>query len=222
MPAPKLLLLFIVLTCSVQAQITPEFPDGIYMTATQLRNKTPEFKSRLLVEKRGEGDVAFNGGNDYRLEPLNDSLSKKTVKNEVYAYVTNDSIFLNGKVISSNKWYSLSLTRGNFLVFRGGIPPGEMATYGALGGGLLVASLSTIRYLYVLSQRTGNVRKLDADYIAARLEENPPLLEQFNLEKNKKSEEVLLRYINLLNGFIDPLSHPPVDSSLISTKRKRK
>ena len=206
----------------LDAQIIPEFPDGIYLTLDQLKNKTPAYTTKLRVIKRNSGDAFWGGGNDFKLESDIDTLKPRFFRNKIYAYVTNDSIFLNCEKIGLQKFYSLCLTRGNFLAFKACMETSEAATYAVLGGALLMASLSNIRYLYVLSLRTGNTRKLDKDYVAARLEENKNLLAQFEAESKQNSEGVLLKYINQLNGYILPDSQPPADSSGIKTKRKRK
>jgi len=204
------------------AQIIPEFPDGIYYSHEELKNKTPGSTTKLQIIKRTGGDIVWAGGNDYKLVSLNDSIKPRFIRTKVYAYATNDSIFLNCNFHGLQQMFALCLTRGNFLAFKACMSNGDASGYAVLGGALLAASLSNIRYLYVLSLRTGNAKKLDANYVSTRLEENKILQAQFEAEPDKKSDAVLLKYIDLLNGFILPNSQPPVDSSDVEPKRKRK
>jgi hypothetical protein len=217
-----LLFLLLCIRQGLHAQLTPEFPDGIYLSVEQLKSKTPEFAAKLKITKRTPGDVFWGGGNDFKLESENDSIKPRYIRNKIFAYATNDSIFLNCERNELQRMFALCITRGNFLAFRAGMSSQDAVGYGAIGGALLSASLANVRYLYVLSLRTGNARKLDGDYIAGRLEENAGLLAQFEAEKEKESEDVLIRYVNLLNGFILPNSQVPFDSSEVKQKKKRK
>jgi hypothetical protein len=66
-----------------------KFPDGIYLSISQLQNKTPAFNTYLNVG-------IYNGQS--MLSSTIDSLNKKYIRNKVIAYVRNDSIFLNTSV----------------------------------------------------------------------------------------------------------------------------
>ena len=192
-----------------------KFPSGVYLTLDQLRKKTPAFDVNLQVIRRTEGDIGFNGGNDYEIKSSIDSLNKKFIKKTMFAYVKNDSLFLNGFHHKLSTWYALCQTQGNFLAFKGCmsndknsaevVPYGIM--FGAIGGGIAGASAAKKRFLYVLSLRTGNVRPLKKEYISERLKENKDLLEAFNKEGEKVSDSVLVNYIALLNTIT------PIDST---------
>jgi hypothetical protein len=191
---------------------------GVYMSLEQFRNRTPQFHANLEVIRRTQSDIAFNGGNDYELKSNNDSLNRSFIKKKMFAYVKNDSIFLNCLNYQLSTWYALILTRGNYMAFKGAMsnsrssqevsPYGVM--FGAIGGGIAGANAAKKRFLYVLSLRTGNVRELTKEYLIQRLKENQEsLLEQYNAEKEPESEEVLLHYINLLNETVSPVSTSP-------------
>ena len=204
-----LILTFFAINSFAQVQ---KFPDGVYLNLNQLRNQTPAFNIKLRVIKRTSGDITMNGGNDYKLESVIDSINKRYIKKNIFAYVKDDSIFLNCIHNKLTSWYSLCLTKGNFLVFKTNVPDDNAAMYGvmfgAIGGAIAGAVDAQKRYLYVLSLRTGNARPLGKVYLTARLEENQDLLEQYNNEKNQDSETILLKYIDLLNKIITPTSAP--------------
>jgi hypothetical protein len=188
------------------------FPNGVYLTHEHFKNRTPSFNTDLNTIIRSSGDVFLNGGNAYKFESKNDSLDKDFIKKEIYAYVKNDSVFINCKHHKLQSWYSLALTNGNFVVFYSAVSTGRMIRNSTLGmGGAIGGALSNGNYAYhVLSLRTGNARELSKDYIKGRLKEYPDLLEEFELEKKKNTIEVLLKYIDKLNEITDPFSEAPV------------
>ena len=215
-----LTLIFFTSNCVAQSQ---RFPSGIYLTLEQLKNKSPAFDANFQVIRRTQGDIGFNGGNDYEITSDIDSLSKRYIKKTIYAYVKNDSLFLNCVHHKLSTWYALSLTQGTFIAFKGAMSNAnaseEVAPYGvlfgAIGGGIAGASAAKKRFLYVLSLRTGNARLLDKDYLAARLKENQILLEQFNKETDQSSDSTLIKYIGLLNEVI------PINSVVPTSQEKK-
>ncbi len=176
-----------------------KFPDGVYLNLNQFKNQTPEYNVDLKIIQRTSGDKAMMGGNDYKMESANDSISKKFIKTVIYAYVKNDSIFLNCYHHKIQIWYALCLTSGNFLAFRSCMSNGDATSVGILGGAIGAAASSGTKHLNVLSLRTGNVKPLNKEYVSQRLKEHPDLLLQFNNETKQESDETLIKYIDLLN-----------------------
>ncbi len=144
----------------------------------------------------------MSGGNDYRLADIGDSLEKKVLKREVYAFVQNDSLFLNCVHHELGPWYSLVLNRGEFLVFRAAMTGHQAAGYAVLGGAIGGAIAAGKRYLYILSMKTGNSRELTAEYLIARFKDRgkPELLAAFNAEADHERDATLLKYVELLNA----------------------
>lgn len=179
------------------------FKPGVYLNLKQFQTGNPAFDADFKIEKRSGGDITLNGGNDYKLISENDSLGKKFIKREVFAYVKNDTILLNGFPNKIQIWYALCLTKGNFLLFKGAMSNSK-ATGAAIAGGAIGGAIAAqTRRLYVLSLRTGNVRECTEEYLKERIKENmPELLEQYQNEvitQKKDFESVALKYINLLN-----------------------
>src|SRR6187200_1985085 len=108
-----LLFLFQLSICSLAQKNI--FPGGVYLNHEQLKNRTPAFSTDLQIEKRTYKQIMMNGGNEYKLIAKDDSLKVSFIKNEIYCYVKNDSIFLNGKPHGYLPWFALCLTSGNFL-----------------------------------------------------------------------------------------------------------
>ncbi len=206
------LIFTIFLGFNVSAQTAFTFPDGVYMTHEQLRNRTPAFNTELNIIERSTGDVFLSGGNPYKFESKSDSLDKEFIKKEMYAYVKNDSLFINCKHHKLQSWYTLALTSGNFIVFYSAVSTGRMIRNSTLvsAGGAIGGALSNGYYDYhVLSLRTGNAKELNKEYIKGRLKEYPDLLAEYELEKKQNRIEVLLKYIDKLNEVTDPFSEAP-------------
>jgi hypothetical protein len=169
------------------------------LNLTQLKTQSPAFNTDLHIIKRTSGDIAMSGGNDYKFESDIDSVDRRYIKKNIFAYVKDDSIYLNCINFKLATWYALAITNGNFLAFNASMTNEKASDVVFMGGAIGGAIAASKRYLYVLSLRTGNVRPLKKEYIIARLKENKVLLNQFNSEKKKDSEKTLIKYINLLN-----------------------
>jgi hypothetical protein len=183
------------ITALAQAQ---SLPSGIYLNLDQLKARAPAAKATLNVTRRSSGDIVMMGGNDYRLEGIGDTLETKYLKRDVYAYASNDSLFLNCFHQKLGPWYALALCQGEFLVYRAAITTPYAWMGGAVGGAIAAGN----RQLYVLSLRTGNTRPLNKEYVIARLEDRgmTELLSAYTAEGQQDSVEVLLRYVELLNA----------------------
>jgi hypothetical protein len=207
-----LILTFISINCIAQ---NLKFPAGVYLNLEQLKNKTPAFDANLHIIQRTQGDIGFNGGNDYEIASNIDSIDKKFIKKTIFAYVKNDSVFLNCIHHKLSTWYALGLTQGTFIAFKGAMSnekAGEQvgsygALFGAIGGGIAGSNAAKKRFLYVFSLRTGNVKLLKKEYVIERLKENQNLLDQFNAEKDQNSDSTLIKYIGLINEVI-PINSP--------------
>ncbi len=189
-------------------------PPGIYMNLQELKARNPAKKAILQVKLRSGGGMAFRGGSDYRISDPSDSLSKKFLNREVFAYVSNDSLFLNCERQELGPWYSLVLIRGEYLVFSTAIAPdGAMGAAvmggllgGAVGGAIAGAAAGKAdpadRQHFILSLSTGNSRTLTKEYLIARFKDRgkSELLEKFNAEPDPDWDFILLRYAELLNA----------------------
>ena len=185
-----------------------KFPSGVYLSLEQLKNQTPAYNVDLSVYSRSKSEIAWSGGNDFDIDSEIDSITNKYIKKSIYAYVRNDSIFLNCYPHKLQWGFAHSLTSGNFLVFNSSMSTNKANTTAILGGALGAGLTANNRYLTVLSLRTGNARSLSKAYILERLKDHPDLLSQFNNESEPKtpeeSETLLIRYINLLNQVTSP------------------
>jgi hypothetical protein len=195
----------LLLSCSIFAQMH-KFPNGVYLTKDQLKNQTPAYDINLRVSLRSAGDLFWSGGNDYKLESDIDSLNNKYIRNMIFAYVKNDSIYLNCHQLNLKSGYSLCLTSGNFLAFHATMTNKEYTKAALLGGAIGAAIASDGSHLKILSLRTGNVKPLTKAYLNERIKDHPDLLSAYKDEHEPESEETIIKYVNFLNRVTSPYS----------------
>lgn len=183
-----------------------QFPNGVYLTLDQLKKHTPAYNTSLVMQRRSAHEIRYNGGNEYRLVSKKDSLSQHYIKKKMFAYVKNDSVYLNCNEMDLGNWYTLAITKGNFMAFNArDIEPDRTknATQTGLLGYALAKTTEEINWSrYVLSLRSGYLTPLRKDYVMKRLREKMDLLEQFVQEKEKDSFATMYRYLDLLNETI--------------------
>ncbi len=200
---------FIFVSCSAFSQ-KESFPNGVYLNIEQLKNKKPAYDLNLTIVKRSDSDISWNGGNDYKLQSSVDSISKKLLKRKIYAYIKNDSLFLNCIPHKLGTLYTLAIIKGTFIIFKGAMSNKEASEkaatfgflFGPIGGGIAVATIAKKRFLYSLSLRTGNAKRLTKEYMSERLKEIPTVLEKFLTEEEQDSDTTLIKYADLLNQYI--------------------
>ena len=207
-----LIILFLSSKIVVVAQMC-KFPDGVYLNLEQLKNQTPAYNVNLKIIQKTSSDKFWNGGNDYYFESNIDSIDKDYIRLEIFAYVKNDSIFINCRNYKLGNDYSHTLTKGNFLAFKTILmkdKSGNAALFLGVAGAIIdhEKNKTKDRQIFTLSLRTGNAKPLTKDYLLHILNENQNLLDQFNSEIDHKSDSVLLNYIDHLNQIVSPFSKP--------------
>ncbi len=184
------------------------FPKGTYMNFEEILNKKPSQQYNLKVEKRTMGDIKMNGGNDYKLISPDNSVPKKTLKKEVWAYSTGDTLYLNCFQFKVQPWYADLISDGKYLVFKGGLSQYvdeqkkqmQMGYYfGAVGGAIQGAKLATLRFLYVIDKESNKVITVTPENMEDFLSDNSELLAAYNKEIEKENETTLIKYLKLLN-----------------------
>jgi hypothetical protein len=199
----KILLVLFILNfqiAKIQAQKST-FPEGVYLSNEQLKNKTPAYNVNIEVLERSSGDIAMVGGNQYKLESSIDSLSKKVLKNNVYAYVKDSVLYLNCLQFRLQWWYAKGLTNGRYILFRSAMPAGKANNYNMFGavGGLIASSQ---KYLNILDVSTGKVGLVSERILTEIVSERKDIEEMFKqeTEEAKNLEVIVLKYINLMNN----------------------
>jgi hypothetical protein len=190
---------------NVTAQKT-RFPKGGYKSYEEFKSEKPSITFDFKVEKRTKGDIKMNGGNDYKI--YSDSIDTKTIKKEIYAVSTGDTLFINCLLQKAQPWYAKVLVEGKYLVFRGGIGPetrqgGNSAAYafGAVGGAISGAKAAMLRYLYIMRcEDGGQIKLLNQAYLESIIKDYPDLFSLYQSEQQKQNEDILLQYVRLINS----------------------
>ena len=188
------------------------------MSFSELKDQTPSQHWDLLVRAAPPGDLLGHpGGNDFVLGFGHDTIEGSALTQAIKAYCLHDSLYLNCEPYKLGPGFALVQSRGTFLVFRSVVSHARFDGYqeapaGFVFGSILGAALAEgKRYPYVLSLRTGKARSLTEQYLRDRFADNnlPDLASEFKKERKRGSDEVLLKYIDLLNKAISPHAEVP-------------
>ena len=227
----KLTLFIIIVFISSYATSQGLYPKGCYMSFKEIITKNPSKQYDLEIKKRTNSDIKMNGGNDYKLISHNHSTKKKTLKKEILAYSTGDTLFINCLPYKLQTWYSKIISDGKYFVFIAGIPMDRVMqrkemkngmAFGAIGGAFAGASLAMKRYLYVLDEETNKVTIIDQEVMNHLLEEYPDLREKFDSDSLKNKNSTEMDYLKLLNKYYKADVNSVYKKSVISTTKEEK
>ncbi len=203
-----LIIIFLAVTFSFTFAQPQKYPKGAYMSFDEIVSKTPSEQYDLEVIKRTAGDIKMVGGNDYKIESKDKSVKKSVLKKDMWAYSDGDTLYLNCFQYKVQPWYSRVLSDGDYLVIRAGLSQQsdeqkaqmQMGYYfGAIGGAIAGAKLAMLRFLYVIDKNTNEIFTVTPESLENLLSGNKDLSFQFRNETEKESEEILLKYVKLLN-----------------------
>lgn len=196
----RILPLIILFSSIISFGQTSNFPAGVYLNLEQFKTRTPAYNTNLLVVKRTSGDIFMVGGNDYKIKSTIDSINKNYITKKIFAYVKNDSVYLNCVPHKLQTWYALcNGTKGNYITFKACMSFEKARNIAMYGGGIGSGVAATKRYLYVLNLTTGEVNELTEKTMLKLLQDKPELLSNFEKNTDRDSEHILMEYINQLN-----------------------
>lgn len=174
------------------------------------KSSAEKFEDLVQVRKRPIPEIRVYGGNDYEILTNSENISTKTIRSEVFAIRSRDSLFLNGEKLNLAPFYCKVLLEGNYMVFQGSITKKEQdhydeitAIYGASGGfeARFIAETNEKRHLYYLNinQKKAKPVLLDRFQMRKLLADKENLVDLYNKEKDLDNLQVLLRYVQKLN-----------------------
>jgi len=179
---------------------TSNFPAGVYLNLEQLKNRTPAYDTNLSISKRTSGDIFMMGGNDYKIKSTIDSINKSYITKKMFAYVKNDSLYLNCLPHKLQNWYALCKnTSGNLVTFKACMSLDKAMNVSILSGGIGSGIAATKRFLYVLNLTNGEIFQLTEKNLLKLLNNKPDLQLLYEKETDRTSEQQLLKYIDQLN-----------------------
>jgi hypothetical protein len=205
MKTATIFIVYLILAYSAMAQ--EAIKKDCFLSNYEYRNGSPSVNIPLTIEKRSQTDIAMSGGNDYKVESANPDITKKYIKQELWAIRQGDALFINCFKLNLGWWYARALTVGRYICLDASLPSliqlrkdlGLNSYSSATGGAIAGAANAKQRILYIYDSRTEKVLLLDEKTMPKILEADAGLLKTYQSE-GIKNREVLLNYIVQLNS----------------------
>ena len=197
----KLSILFLVFlsTTSVLAQKKVE----LYRSMSDYLQNKYDTVNGIIIEKRTHGQIYMVGGNDYKILSSNKTLNK-SLKREVWAVNSHDSLYINCFHFQLGLWYAYAEQINDNLYFTAAITMDKeerqrIAMMGVVGGpiaaGLSGGALALERYYYFLNLNTGQSHYLTKANMLEIIGAFPDLVDKYKLEKEPESIDTLRFYL---------------------------
>lgn len=216
----KILFATILAAISVQAFGQDSIPAGGYINLDEYKIRSPKYSDIFTLMRRTTGDIQAWGGNDYKVESSEEEITKKILKKEIWGIQKNDTLYLNAHPITGLGWYSKVEISGRYSILHAAYPinrniikefglddPQSSLAYtymfgaigGVIGGAIQGAKIAMLRIPLIYDMETDERVLLTEKNVIKILENHPHIKSQFILEKSKINEELLIKYIVLIN-----------------------
>lgn len=182
-----------------------KYQKGIYLSFEEIIQNKPSANYNVALEKRTEGEIKMNGGNDYQLNALDKSTNRSQLKKEVEAYSDGENLYINCKKLKLYTWYSKVLSDKKYFVFSGALPENykeygiELSQlsnmFGAVGGALSGMKLALLRFPYILDKTNHRLTLVSSKNINEIFSNDTIILEKFNQDPDKNKMETILKYL---------------------------
>ncbi len=185
---------------------------GGYKSFNEFKNNTPSYNEVFEILKRSMADIKAWGGNDYKIESKDSTITKKEIKKEIWGIIKNDSLYLNGIPITGLIWYAKVEIFGKYCFLKPSFPVNQKIQkelglndpqfgymFGAIGGAIQGAHMAVKRIPLIYNIETGEKMLLAEPNILLILKDHPDLITDFENETDKKNENVLLDYLKRVN-----------------------
>lgn len=210
----KILIATILTAISVQAFGQDSIPAGGYLNSNEYKKRSPKYSDTFTLIRRTTGDIKAWGGNDYKVESSDEQITKNILKKEIWGIQKDDTLYLNALPITGLIWYSKVEISGRYSILNPAYPinrkilkelglddpqSGLNYMFGALGGAIQGAKIAMMRIPLIYDMENDERMLLIEKNVIKILENYPQIKSQFNLEKSEISEELLIKYIVLIN-----------------------
>lgn len=182
------------------------YPKGAYKTSLEFKNKKPTILFEFNIEKKTKSDIIMYGGADYWITSIDDLVKKKSIKKEIFAISTGDTLYINCYLQRAQRGYAKVISEGDYIVFMGPVNNGDVSAMstqgsssGAVGGALTGAEIAGMRDLYVLDASQSTARPLNRVLLRKILKPYPDLLQHYENEDDMNDHEVMLKYLIFVN-----------------------
>jgi hypothetical protein len=182
-----------------------KYQKGIYLSFEEIIQNKPGANYNVELEKRTEGEIKMNGGNDYQLNALDKSTNRSQLKKEIEAYSDGENLYINCKKLKLYSWYSKVLSDKKYFVFSGALPENykdygielsELSNMlGAVGGALSGMKLALLRFPYILDKTNQKLTLVSSKNINEIFSNDTIILEKFNQDSEKNKMDTILKYL---------------------------
>jgi hypothetical protein len=189
-----------------------ELKKGGYKTFEEFKNSTPSVDFQFLIQRRTQGDIVMNGGNDYKISSENEQFSRKVLKKEMWGISDGDTLYINGRVTTGLNWYSRVEVLGRYSYLIAAFPINPVIQddlgldretigymFGAIGGAIQGARIAKMRVSLLMNMETGTLILLNKDNMIKFLNQYPNIKEQYEQEKDKDTHETWMNYTRKIN-----------------------
>jgi hypothetical protein len=195
------------LSININAQVL-KIPKGIYKNFDEVKAARPSEIGNYVIKKRSDNDIDFTGGNDFKVIPLSDSLSKRQIREEFYVISTGDSAYINGLKHEVQQNYCLLYKNDEYYYFLGSSCTNRKSpmfidnTYlpgmGIISG-IEKAANSHIRYLYAINAESGAIDVVTDYFLQMQLaKKDMKLFQQYRRDPSKDSLTTKMEYYKIL------------------------
>lgn len=208
----KQLILGITLILTSNYTWTQEYQEGGFKSLNAFNKNTPDYKVDFVISERTTADIKAWGGNDYKIESTDPSITKQIIKREIWGIMKNGSLYLNGIQIVGLHWYAKVEILGKYCFLKPSFPVNQRIQkelglndpqygymFGAVGGAIQGGQMALKRIPLIYNIETGDKMLLAEPNIKNIIQDHPDLKSEFEKEPDKRNEEILLSYLRKVN-----------------------
>lgn len=205
-------LIFVVSICSTETYSqTDSIKTGAFRNHLDFNNNIPMYECEFVFAKKNDKSIPELHG----VTTVNCKVEQKIIDKVVWAIYDGDSFFLNAYKLGMKKGF-IRIEKLEMYSYFKGIPVKSLAqqdrfkhsliNFGATGAlvtSMKISNENMNNSHYVLNIRSGIINVLDKEYLIRILQPYDDLLFNFQHEEYNESLEVLLQYLDLLNGTLN-------------------
>jgi len=212
--SPFIFLYFLLYSSFSYTQIPIDLKKGGYMSLNSFINNSPNVNYNLEIKKRSKYDIAWFGGNDYKISSQIADINR-IIDKDLWFINDGDSLYINGIFVNGCSFYCKIENNGKYLYFKSGIPrhylykklgfkrkmiaPNYYFGGGALGGAVVGSDHALARYYYFLDTNSGEIKVLTWGNLLQILPKDSAINKEFLNDKLNGFQFEQLKYLDRLN-----------------------
>jgi hypothetical protein len=186
-----------------------KYQKGFYRTFDEILQNKPSADYNVELEKRGDGKIKLNGGNDFQLNALDNTIKRSNLKNDFEAYSDGENLYLNCAKLKLFFWYAKVVSDKKYFVFSAAFPQNfkdyglkmdELSfMFGGIGGAFSGMELAMLRFPYILDKTNQKLTLVSSKNINEIFSNDKIILERYNNDEEKDKLEIILKYLSEWN-----------------------